>query len=258
VNGWSVAIGVTGVLGALVYLYVGHRLRHRPVPPRARLPSLEFVVWWWGLAADTAIVGVETIAWGFGSLTLALALALEVLLALAVCVALWGLVGYLTYLYRARYRLVEWSAFYTLVFAMVLLLLFSLDPVGLTGSAGAPTFVYAHYGPADTPALVLFVLALFVPEVIGIILYFSLIRKTSDRTIRFRIGFVTASLAIFFALDLVSLPASVIRPELWSLVRGVIEAGSSLLCLVAYFPPASLQRALKIQAVAGTEPERPA
>ncbi len=245
----SDAIGIVGLVAAAVFLYVGARLAQRPVSARAKLPALQFVIWWAALGVSAALGGTETILWGVGALSLPLALTFETLNVLAICGALWGLVGYLTYLYRGRYRLAEWTAFYTLLFVFVTYLLFALKPVGLTARAGTPSLVYGNYGVASTPVLVVFVLALLAPEAAGIVLYASLLRRTSDRTLRFRIIFVTASLAIFFGADLISIPASVLPPVLWSLTQSAIEAGASLLSLLAYFPPKRLREALRVTPV---------
>jgi hypothetical protein len=253
VNDWSVAIGATGLVGAAVYFYVGDRLRRRPVPDRAKLPSLEFTVWWWGLAASATVGGVEGILWAFGALSLAVALTCTVVSLLVTAAALWGLVGYLTYLYTGKYRLLEWSVFYTILFLSVLYYEFSLDPAGVTAAAGIPQLRYAHAATASVPELIYLVAAILLPEVVGIALYFSLIRKTTDRTLRYRIALVTLSLVLFFGFDIIGLPASVIPPVVWSLVKGAVEAGASVLSLIAYLPPAWIQRALRIASVATPE-----
>jgi hypothetical protein len=252
-NGWSVAIGAAGLVGAGVFFYVGDRLRRRSVPDRVRVPAAQFTIWWWGLAADAAVGGIEGILWGFGALNLAFALTCEILGVMAIVAALWGLVGYLTYLYTGRSRLVEWSLFYAVLFVTVLYYEFALGPVGVTATAGVPSVSYAHEVAASLPVLVFLVLVILVPECAGIALYFSLIRRTADRTLRYRIALVTLSLVVFFGVDLTTLPASLVRPQLWSLLKGIIEAGSSLLSLIAYLPPEWIRRRLRIASVATVE-----
>jgi hypothetical protein len=258
VNDWSLAAGLVAFGTVPVYLYVGDRLRRRPVPDRARLPSLQFTVWWWGLAASSALGGIGEILWAFRSLTLPLDLTLEILSVLVGVAFLWGLVGYLTYLYTGTYHLIGWTVFYAAFFVAVVYYEFALVPIGVTAMAGVPTLVDARSAASLGLLTVFVVFSLLVPEFAGIVLYASLLRRTRDRTLRYRIAFVSLGLAIFLGSDIAPSPTPLVPAVAWTLVKAVIEVGASLIVLVAYFPPARLQRALRIEpmdAIDGRAPE---
>src|SRR5215211_1045691 len=90
-------------LSAGIYFYIGRVLsRRRSSSPDSRLAWRLFVVWWYALAAATFSGGVLSLlaALGIGGLPLFTTITLMNLL--ATCVALYGLVFYLLYLFTGN------------------------------------------------------------------------------------------------------------------------------------------------------------
>ncbi|HEV2519317.1 MAG TPA: hypothetical protein VGX00_01680 [Thermoplasmata archaeon] len=252
-DNWALAIGLVSLSVSPVYGYVGNRLRLRPVPAHAQLASAQFTAWWWGLGASTAVSGVEGILWSFHALSLPLAVTFLTFSGILDCVFLWGLLGYLTYLYTGRNLLLEWSVFYSIFFLAFVYYVNAVDPIGVAAKNGIPSVTFAVSPFNAGPVVIFVVIGLVVPELAGIVLYFSLIRRTSDRTLRYRIALVTLSLAVFFGISFYTPPGNLISPLAWNLARALIEAGSSLICLIAYLPPAGVRRWLRIDPIAGPE-----
>ncbi|MGI0072040.1 MAG: hypothetical protein ACRECT_08270 [Thermoplasmata archaeon] len=255
-DNWSLGAGAVALAVLPVYLYVGERLRRRPVPASAQLASSQFVVWWWGIGLAGASSGVEAILWAFGVLTLPTAITFQVLVVILDCVFLWGLLGYLTYIYTGRNRLVPWSVFYIAFFVVTLNYEFTLQPIGVSAPRGAPQLVFAHVAVLGDPVVIYVLFGLLVPEIAGLVLYFTLFFRTHDRTLRYRIGLVTLSLALWFGVTFYTPPSSAILPQLWTLLSAIIEASASLIALLAYFPPEGVQRRFRIGSLSNSE-ERP-
>jgi hypothetical protein len=242
-----VATEITNVGTTVVYLYVGYRLNQRPVPARARLASAQFTLWWWGLGASAALSGGEGILAALGGLTFPLALTIQLLLLLVDTAFLWGIVGYLIYVYTGQYQLIPLSAFYAVFYAALLYVTVASRPVGVTIRAGVPTL--QNSGSAD-PALLAFVIAaVLVPEIGAALLYLSLIRQTRDRTQRYRILLVSASILMWFAVAL-AVPSTSVG---WGLLKGVLQSISAVLSLFAFLPPEWIRTRLGVAALEGPE-----
>jgi hypothetical protein len=247
------AAGVANLAATPVYAYVGSRLYERPVSAHARLPSAQFAIWWWGLGGTGVVAGLEAILYSVGHLTFALGLTAYLLTVLGDSIILWGLVGYLLYIYTGKYHLLELTGFYAAFYISAIYWIVSNGPNGVALTGGLPTITYAHVQGGLVFDFV--VLGLVFPELIASILYFSLIFRTSDRTVRYRIGMVSAALFVFYG-------AAILKPsgsgaELWSLVTALLDVGSAIVALFAYVPPESLQRAWGITAVPREEPGSP-
>jgi hypothetical protein len=249
---WAAAAGATSLVAAPVYGYVAWRLSKRPVSEAGRLPAAQFSLWWAAVGMGSLVTGVEGLLGAFGRLSLPLAYTAYLLTLVIDSVALWGLVAYLTYIYSGRYHLVKLSAFYAAFYVAALYYTVARHPLGVSEPAGVPTLLYAY--PSAGLIFGFVVVGLIVPEVAGAVLYFSLIRKTTDRTLRYRIGLVSAGLFLYFGLAFVAPPASVLLPSAWTLVKAGLAAGAAVLTLIAYFPPARLSARLGVQPVGGSLP----
>ncbi|MCI4370047.1 MAG: hypothetical protein L3J81_01810 [Thermoplasmata archaeon] len=244
------AAGVANLGATPVYWYVGTRLYDRPVPARAKLPSIQFSLFWWGLGATGVVTGVGSIVASAGAMYFALGLTLYLLTVLGDVVILWGLVGYLLYLYTGRYHLLELSAGYAAFYVIALYWVIASGPIGVSFASGSLLVQYGHMLGGVVFALV--IIGLIFPEVIATILYLSLFFRTPDPTIRYRIGMVGGSVVLFF-LAAIFLPTG----DLAALAKAVLDAGAAVLALFAYFPPTSLQRRLGVAPVAHEESGTP-
>lgn len=247
---WLFAAGVANLAVTPLYAYVGTRLYERPVPARARLPSAQFAVWWWGLGGTGVLSGLEAILYSVGALGFVGMFTLYLLTILADCVLLWGLVGYLLYIYTGKYHLLELTAFYAAFYVTVLYWVIASGPSGVALAGGLPALTESH--PLGGPILIAVVIGLIFPELIGILLYVSLVRRAQDRTLRYRILMVSAALGLYFVGGSFD-PFTGVAAQEWALVRALIEAASAALALFAYFPPETVRRAFRVSSVAREE-----
>jgi hypothetical protein len=238
---------LANVLGAFVYAYVGLRLYGRPVSPAARLAVAQFSVWWLGLGVSSALGAFEALLAYAGLLSLAAAFTLLLLVVLLDVVLLWGLVGFLVYVYTGRYHLLELGIFYAAFYVAALYYEILSAPYAVTVVAGVPTLSVLK---VSNPILVGFVIiGLIVPELAAAIFYVSLLRRTRDRIQRYRIALVSSSLFLWFAVN-VFVPTST---GTWTVAKDLLNVVPALLALIAYFPPESIRRRLRWTASAAEE-----
>ena len=236
---------------AAVYFVVAYRLFLRPVSEEARIASYQFSLWWGGLGASVALSGVEVALAVFNVLPFALALTLGLLSVAIDCAFLWGLVGFLTYVYTGRYHILEVSAFYFVFYVAALYYLLAQGPYALGLQAGLPTVLYSM--APNSPLMVLILLGILVPEIVGATLYLSLLGRTSDPTARYRILLVGTSILLWFAVD-AFFPAST---SAWMLAKSVIEVIPGLMSLMAFFPPAWATRRYGVAGTTGYDRKPP-
>jgi hypothetical protein len=241
---WAGVAGATSLLSAPVYGYVAWRLYRRPVPAEARLPAAQFSAWWLAFGVGAAITGVEGVLGAAGRLSLPLAMTAYVLSLLVDSVALWGLVAYLVYIYTGRSRVVLLSAFYATFYVAALFYTVARHPIGVTEPGGVPTLVYAYGSSGVIFAFV--VVGLVVPELVGIILYASLLRRTTERTLRYRIALVTTGLVLFFVPAFFSPPGAWVSADVWTVVKAGLDVAGALVVLLAYFPPTAIRRRFRV------------
>jgi hypothetical protein len=240
---------VVSVGAAGVYLFVGRRIAERQVSSPARLASFQLALWWGGLGVTVAISALELVLALANAFPFALALTLALVSDLVAVALLWGLAGFLVYVYTGRHHLVALTALYGAFYVMLLYYVLDRVPHAVAFQAGAPTIVYSQPGPWW---LVLpIVLILLVPEIVGGVLYLSLLRRTRDRGTRSRIWLVGGGILLWFAIALL-VPSSA---GSWALLRSVLEVVPGLMSLIAFYPPAWAQRRFGLaSAVPRTDP----
>jgi hypothetical protein len=221
---------------AFAYLYVGFRLADRVVSPSARLASLQLALWWGGLGATVALGGVEIAFALSNALPLALAITLGLVVDLVDCAFLWGLTGFLVYVYTGKYHLLEVSALYAFLFVAAVYYEFSQIPTGVVFRDGAAALTYA-LAPAPWLAAIIIVV-LIGPVLTGAVLYLSLVRRTRVREQRVRIYLVGGGILLWFGLDII-FPSST---PAWALAHAAVEVLPALMSLIAFYPPARAQR----------------
>ncbi len=227
---------VVALAAACVYFYVGKRLFDRVVSPSARLASVQLAVFWGGLGATIFLDGLESGLALANAFPLAVALTFLVVLDLVAVVALWGLVGFLTYVYTGKYHLVAWGGIYIAFFVLAMYYTFAQAPSGVTFTDFAPALVYA-VPPIKWLEAVIIVL-LVGPELVGAVLYLSLLRRTRVREQRSRIWLVGGAILLWMGFDLF-VPSST-GP--WIVVHTVLEVIPGLMTLIAFYPPSWAQR----------------
>ncbi len=245
----AVATIVVSAAVAWVYLFVGFRLAERQVRPAARLASLQLALWWGGAGVGVVITTVELAFAVANALPLALGITLYLTSVLLDCAILWGLVGFLVYVYTGKYHLVELTALYGVFYVLVLYYVFFTQPISVAFTAGAPLLHYARTAPLwlELPIVVILV----GPEFVGAILYLSLYRRTHDRDQRIRVLLVGGGILLWFLLDLI-VPSTT---GTWTLARSVLQVVPGLMSFVAFYPPEWLRRRFRFMTGAPPAPE---
>jgi hypothetical protein len=229
---------VIGLGVASVYLYVGYRLFERVVSPTSRLASIQLALFWGGLGLTILLSALQVLLALANAFALPLALTFVVVDDVIAVVALWGLVGFLTYVYTGRYHLPELGAIYALFFVAAIYYTFAQSPYAVTFVDGAPAVAYA-VAPILWLAGIVIVL-LVGPELVGSILYLSLLRRTRVREQRSRIWLVGGAILLWMGTD-IFFPGS---SGSWVLVRTLLEVIPGILVLIAFYPPEWAQRRL--------------
>jgi hypothetical protein len=247
-----VASSTAGFFVAFVYSFVAFRLYRRAVSSEARLASTEFSIFWYALGLSSALTAIDAGLAAAGDLSLSVAITVSLLGVLVDCVFLWAIVGYLVYVYTGRYHFALVAGSYGLFYVVAMYYVVLEHPYALVIRAGVPTLMNS---PVNVPALTAVVLVgLLFPEYIGAILYLSLLRRTQDRTQRFRITVVGSSILAWFSLTFFY-PTSTTAE---TFERAFLMLIPAALVLVAYLPPEWMRTRFRITGVGSSAPQQDA
>jgi hypothetical protein len=238
-NNEALVGGLFSFLGVVLYLLIAWRLSHRTVPPDGRIPAMQFVVFWVGLAGSAALSGILSLNAAFELPSLDLVVTFLYLEILLVTAALWGLICYLAYLYTGRERIVPISVLYAAEYALLVYYITASRPDGVSVALGSvdPTYSVTLTGPL----LAAPILILVFPELIAPLFYLRLFFRTRDRVVRYRIGMVGGGLLVYFLFDFFN-PGSLISAGLASVVASrLLVLLAALVVLLAYFPPRAIR-----------------
>lgn len=245
---WTLAFS-TGMasIAAGLFAYVGYRLGHRAVATaEARAAFTCFRTWWYGIAATTAVTALRSGLYMAGALPSWLYEATNQFTVMVACIALWALLCNLMYLYTGSLR--SWAPL------AVLYLLVTAFFVGLVAWVGPPTQVVddgwslqpvtAHVLPQWAGLVAL--LALLGPQLAAAFAYLLLLRHAPGPTQRYRICMVAGSLILWFGSTILAqlLQLGGAGAEILSRAVSILAA---VLVLLAYDPPAAIQRRLGVQ-----------
>lgn len=242
----AIIAGILSLIGAGIYLFLGMRLAKRPVSAHARLPAAQFALFWIGLSAVTLMGAILSLLATEVLPSVALVVTFVHLEILILCAALWGLLGHLTYLYTGRNYLVPWSVFYGALYLFLTYIITAATKV-VTVSQGTVSLQYSNL--VGGPTLAILIVLLIVPEFIGAILYFTLIFRTQDPTIRYRVTLVSWSLIAWFGLASINVAHVLgggLAANLLSNSLGVIAA---IVIVLAYYPPRSIRARLRVTGI---------
>src|SRR5215216_2421449 len=105
-------------ISAGIYAYVGWRLSKRIVSSsQGRIAWQLFIVWWYGVAVTTLIGGLLNLFGAFGLTILPLFVTATYINLLVICLAIWGLLYYLIYLFTGNSQLlVPLTIFYIIYY----------------------------------------------------------------------------------------------------------------------------------------------
>ncbi len=227
---------------ASIYGYVGWRLSKRVIPSsEARLAWGSFTMWWYGLAATTLIGGFLSLFGAFGLTSLPLFVTATYINVLVICLALWGLLYYLIYLFTgSRRALLPLAVFYTLYYILLVYYITASIPESINVEPWNTTVVYR--APLTGPFFVMLVVLLLLPQLIGGFAYFTLYYRMSEVTQKYRVLLVSWSIIIWFLSPFAAVAGGLAGQDWWQLVSRLIGLAAALTILMAYLPPRWLKQ----------------
>lgn len=249
--------GAVALLTGSLHLGVGlFILRRRDLAPGATLANRLFATWWIGLALLYLASGPYTLATAYGWRDLPATLAYINILLLDVCVAMWGVLGFLLYVYRGTHRwLVPLAVFYGILGIALVWLVAWLDPIGFKPD-GSLEFA-RQLGGAST---IVFGLLFSVPIFLAALAYLSLAFRITDRAPRYRIAMVGGVFVLRFGWSIVSAVTGLTRRYADAPWLDFVNQGFSLLVpvvvILAYRPPGWIKARLDPPLGAGSTPAR--
>jgi hypothetical protein len=233
---------------ASLYAYVGWRLSRRRVSAEARTASLLFTVWWYGLAGTTVLSGIQALAASLGSLDLPLAITSTYVSLLLICLALWGLLFYLVYVFTGSNRaLWPLTALYIAYYMMLVYYVTAGRPNGIEVRRWGTALAYET--PFQGLAVTIIIVLLLAPQILGALAYLTLYFRVKERTQRYRVALVSLSILVWFGSSFVASNAGLSSNDSWQVASKFIGLAAATTILFAYVPPAWIQRRYGIQAV---------
>jgi hypothetical protein len=255
-NNEALVVGISSFLGVAIYLYIGGRLSRRLVSPEAKLPAMQFVLFWVGLAASTALSGIESLVAAFQTPPFAVVVSFEYYDIVIVAAALWGLISYLFFLYTGRSGIVSVTLLYIIEFGLLVYYVSASVPNGVTVTYGEVELTYSTplFGPIVDAA----VLILVIPEFVAGFAYLRLFFRAKERTVRYRIALVSGGILGWFFLDFVDFGSLSGGNLLWLFFGRVLLIAASLIVLMAYYPPRYIREHFGIAAISEVAAPTPA
>jgi hypothetical protein len=238
------------ILSAGIYYYVGRVLsRRRVASPDARLAWALFVVWWYALASSTLSGALLSLLGAFNIVALPLFVTINQVNLLAICIALFGLMYYLLYLFTGSRRLlVPLSLFYIAYYILIIYYVQVREPVAVVVGRWNASLQYAN--PAEGPLFVTALLLLVFPQIIGSLAYFTLYFRVQTLTQKYRILLVSWSILIWFLSALLASIAGLGQQDWWQVTSRLIGLSASLAILLAYDPLPWIRRRLGVNSIA--------
>jgi len=234
--------GLFACASAGIYGYVGWRLQRRILSSaEARRAWQLFIIWWYGLAVTSLSGGLMSLGGALGLTSLLIFMALSQLGILFICVALWGLLYYLIYLFTGNRRvLVPLSIAYIACYCVIVYYIIISDPYQVELGRWNVNLVYNN--PPTGPLIILTAIMLIFPPIIGSVAYFLLFFKIEDSTQKYRILLVSGSIFFWFGSILAAAVAGVGKEDWWQIVSRLIGLIPAFGVLLAYLPPRKLKR----------------
>ena len=236
-------------LSASIYYYVGRVLsRRRVASPDALLAWALFVVWWYALASSTLSGAVLSLLGALNLADLPLFITLTQVNLLATCIALYGLMYYLIYLFTGNRRLlVPLTLFYIGYYILLIYYVQSRIPVGVNMGRWNATLEYEL--PASGPLFLIVLLLLVLPQIIGSLAYFSLYFRVKTPTQKYRILLVSLSILVWFLSAFLASISGLGQQDWWQITSRLIGLSASLAILMAYDPLPWIRRRLGVSSI---------
>lgn len=240
---------VLSALSAGIYLYVGRVLsRRRQTSWEATVAWTLFIVWWYALGAATLSGALLSLLGAFRIAGLPVFVTFNLVNFLAICVALFGLMFYLLYLFTGNYRLLgPLAAFYIAYYILLVYYVQARMPVDVTVNRWNAGIVYQK--EASGPLFLITLLLLVLPQILGSLAYFTLYFRVQNPTQKYRIFLVSWSIIIWFTSALLASLAGIGQQDWWQVSSRLIGLGAALTILMAYQPPSMVKRRFGIGSI---------
>jgi len=227
---------------ACIYGYVGWRLSKRVISSaEARLAWGAFIMWWYGLAATTLIGGFQNLFAVVGQTSLSLFVTAAYINILPACIALWGLLYYLIYLFTGNRRsLPPLAVVYIIYYVLLVYYTTANIPDHVEVGRWSTTLIYRT--PMTGPFFIILAVSLLLPQIIGSIAYFTLYFRVTDVTQRYRILLVSGSMIIWLLSPYAALAGGLAEDDWWQFASRFIGLTAALTILMAYLPPRWLKQ----------------
>lgn len=238
---------LVGLATGALYFIVGRLILRREVAASERAANRLFATWWIALAILYGAVASSNLASAFGVRDLIVAVALLEALLVLICVALWGLMGFLLYVYTGTNRwLTALAVFYGLLAVGFLWLIEWMSPTGFKEPTGTDLAFENQLG--DSGSIVVGLL-FSVPIFAGALAYASLAFRVRGPAPRYRIGMVAGAFLVQFGWSIVSATLGLARkyPDSVALlvVQQAIAIAVPIFVILAYRPPAWIRHRLE-------------
>ena len=230
------------LIAAGIYTYTGWRLSKRVVPASdARLAWVSFTVWWYGLAGATLIGGLLNLFGAIGLTNLPLFVTATYLNIQVSCIALLGLLHYLTYLFTGNRNLLGLLVIFYIVFYVLLVYYITASsPNGVNVERWNAAVAY-RITPSGT-FITLLIILLLVPQIVGGLAYFMLYFRVTEITHRYRILLVSWSIILWFVSPFAAMAGGLSQQDWWQFANRLIGLAAAFIILMAYLPPRWLKQ----------------
>ncbi|HUR68248.1 MAG TPA: hypothetical protein VM370_03310 [Candidatus Thermoplasmatota archaeon] len=248
----EIARGLVTLLTGVLYVGVGRVILSRDLADDARTANHLFATWWIGLAILYLASAPLTIAGALGFRSYPLTLAFIQAALVALCIAVWGILGFLLYVYRGNHRwLVPTAMFYGALAFGLLFLVSWMEPTGFESGVGTSLAFTRKLGASGS---VLIGLAFSVPIFAAALAYASLLFRVTERLPRYRIAMVSGAFAIQFGWSIVRSVTGLSRrfpdSKVLLVANQVLAIAVPLVILMAYRPPTWVAKRLQAAASA--------
>lgn len=247
-----IAFSFLSLAAAGLYLLIGRHAARSSFTPEGAAGARLFRYWWVGLAGLACMTGLQGLlaAWAADAPWIALAaVSSQFFYVLFACMALWGLMCYLWFLYTGSLRASPFFLFfYMLVYVAGAVSMAYQGVVGFQAYDFVATVAYQNPIPESGLVYGLFYSLLILPQILVAGLYLALYRRVGDRQARLRVVLVSASL---LTLLLVTYGVGVSGHSFdawWLTGQQALMLLTSAGVLLAHRPPAWLRERYEMQA----------
>jgi hypothetical protein len=233
-----------------IYYYVGYVLSQRQASSQdSRMAWTMFIVWWYALAATTLSGAILSLLGALGIVGLPLFVTVTIVNLLATCVALFGLMYYLLYLFTgSRHLLVPLTLFYIFYYAFLIYYVLASDPVRVSVDRWRAALVYENQ--IKGPLFLAILLLLVFPQIIGSLAYFTLYFRIKNPTQKYRVLLVSWSIIIWFLSAFLASIAGLSELDWWQVVSRLIGLSAALAIRFAYQPPLWIKQRYNVLSIA--------